>query len=42
MRLVETTSRIRFHGLRFWFLRLVELAFGSGGHGMHVQLRLCC
>ena len=24
--LVETTSRIRFHGLRFWFLRLVELA----------------
>ena len=26
MRQVETTSRIRFHGLRFWFLRLVELA----------------
>ena len=26
MRLVETTSRIRFHGLRFWFLRLLGLA----------------
>ena len=26
MRLVETTSRIRFHGLQFWFLRLLELA----------------